>query len=69
MFQQLIARLRGRRVEAAQLHEEQREHMTDAERRLDDESFEDRQADLVTRARLGGNDPERLLPDDDPSHH
>jgi len=42
--------------------------MTAAERDTDDESFEDRQADLETQARLGGVDPGRLLPDDDPKH-
>ena len=42
--------------------------MTAAERRKDDESFEDRQADLATQALLGGIDPERLLPDDEPRH-
>jgi hypothetical protein len=58
-----------RRVEAAQEHQLERERMTPAERRTDDESFEDRQADLATQAHLGGGDPSRLLPDDDPKHH
>ena len=43
--------------------------MTNDERRIDDESTEDRQADLATQALLGGGDPERLLPDDNPEHH
>ena len=42
--------------------------MTGAERRNDDESLEDRQADLAAQARLGGDDPARLLPDDNPEH-
>jgi len=45
-------------------HEVERERMTAPERRSDSESFEDRQADLAIEARLGGIDPDRLLPDD-----
>jgi len=52
-----------------QEHEIERERMTDAERRSDDEGSEGRRADLQTQAMLGGVNPERLLPDDDPSHH
>ena len=58
----------ARREQVAQEHEVERERMTDAERRSDDESPEDRQADLATRARFGGENPERLLPDDKPDH-
>jgi|HubBroStandDraft_2_1064218.scaffolds.fasta_scaffold3124172_2 hypothetical protein len=67
MLKGLWSRLSGRRARADIEHEVERERMTPAERRVDAESFEDRQADLATRARLGGGDPDRLLPDDDPS--
>jgi hypothetical protein len=69
MLRGLWSRFVSRRTEAAQEHEIERERMTPAERDSDDESFEDRQADLATEASLGGIDPDRLLPDDDPSHH
>jgi hypothetical protein len=68
MLRGLWNRLAGRRTEAALEHEVERERMTDAERRTDDESFEDRQADLAIQTRLGGVDPERLLSDDNPEH-
>jgi hypothetical protein len=68
MLKGLWSRLSGRRTRADVEREVERERMTPAERRLDAESFEDRQADLATQARLGGADPNRLLPDDDPSH-
>ena len=42
------------RPEAARRHEVERERMTRTERRADDESFEDKQADLATEAHLGG---------------
>jgi len=61
-------RMVGRRSAAAREHEVERERMTDEERRVDDESFEDRAADLAVEASLGGINPERLLPDDDPAH-
>jgi hypothetical protein len=66
MLRGLWSRLSGRRTEAALEHEVERERMTGAERRHDDESVEDRQTDLATQARLGGVDPGRLLPDDHP---
>jgi hypothetical protein len=69
MLRGLWSRFASGRSRAAQEHEIERERMTGEERREDDESFEDRQADLATEARLGGIDPGRLLPDDDPEHH
>jgi len=36
-------------------------------RRLSGESVEDRQADVFVEGQLGGIDPNRLLPDDEPS--
>jgi hypothetical protein len=68
MLRGLWSRFGRRRAEAAQEHEVERERMTGAERRNDDESLEDRQADLAAQARLGGDDPARLLPDDNPEH-
>ncbi len=68
MLRGLWNRFVGRREEDAREHEVERERMTDAERRSDDENLEDRQADLATRARFGGGDPDRLLPDDNPEH-
>jgi hypothetical protein len=68
MLQGLWSRLTGRRTQAVIEREVERERMTPAERQRDDESFEDRQADLATQALLGGVDPQRLLPDDDPRH-
>jgi len=69
MLRGLWSRFTGRRAEAAQEHEVEREQMTGSERRKDNESLEDRQADLETQARFGGSDPTRLLPDDRPEHH
>lgn len=57
-----------RRKQAAEEHEVERGRMTDDERRADERSIEDRQADLATQARFGGEDPARLLPDDNPEH-
>jgi hypothetical protein len=68
MLRGLWSRFAGRRAQAAREHEVERERMTDAERRTDGESVEDRQADLAIQARLGGGDPEQLLPDDNPEH-
>jgi hypothetical protein len=65
----LWSRFTARRAEAAKEHEVEREWMTDAERRTDDETFEGRQSDLASQARVGGMDPERLLPDENPEHH
>lgn len=64
MLKGLWSRFTARRVQAAEEHEVERERMTPAERRDDDESFEDKQADQVVESRLGGIDPERLLDDD-----
>jgi len=64
MLSGLWGRLTGRRERAVRAHEVERERMTAPERRSDSESFEDRQADLAIEARLGGIDPDRLLPDD-----
>ena len=69
MLRGLWSRIAGRRDQAAEEHEVERERMTDVERRIDDEGFEGRQADLATQERLGGIDPDRLLPDDNPEHH
>jgi hypothetical protein len=66
MLKGLWSRLTNRSDRAAREHQIERERMTAAERRADDESFEDRQADLQTQALLGGGNPERLLPDDEP---
>jgi len=63
MLKGLWSRLTGR---PARGDEVGRERMTPAERSHAGERFEDRQADLAIEARLGGIDPERLLPDDDP---
>lgn len=68
MLRGIWSRLARRSSTAAREHEVERERMTARERRLDDESFEDRQADLAAQAHLGGGNPERLLPDDNPEH-
>ena len=48
MLKGLWSRLTNRRDRAARAHQIDRQRMTAAERRADDESFEDRQADLQT---------------------
>ena len=56
----------GREREAAIKHETEREQMSPDERRLEEESVEDIQADAFVGEHLGGINPERLIEDDEP---
>lgn len=51
---------------AAVEHEVELEHMSPAERRFEEESVEDHQADSFVGEHFGGINPERLLDDDEP---
>ena len=57
--------MRHERKEAVD-REVELEHMSPAERRFEEESVEDHQADSFVSEHLGGIDPERLLDDDRP---
>ena len=55
-----------RERDAAIKRETEREKMSPAEQRFEDESVEDIQADAFVGEHLGGINPERLLEDDEP---
>ncbi len=58
-----------RRERAAAVEREtELEHMSGAERRFEEESVEDHQADSFADEHLGGINPNRLIEDDDPRH-
>jgi hypothetical protein len=46
--------------------EAEREKMSPAERRFEEESVDDIQADAFVSEHLGGTNPERLIEDDEP---
>jgi hypothetical protein len=55
-----------RETDAAVQREAERERMTRAERRFEEESVDDIQADAFVSEHLGGINPERLIEDDEP---
>jgi hypothetical protein len=55
-----------RETDAAVEREVEREHMSPAERRFEEESVDDIQADAFVSEHLGGTNPERLIEDDEP---
>jgi hypothetical protein len=55
-----------RETDAAVEREAEREHMSPAERRFEEESVDDIQADAFVSEHLGGINPERLIEDDEP---
>jgi len=56
----------GRERDGAIKRETEREKMSPAERRFEEESVDDIQADAFVSEHLGGINPERLLDDDEP---
>ena len=56
----------GRERDAAIKRETEREHMSPAERRVEEESVDDIQAAAFVGEHLGGINPERLIEDDEP---
>jgi hypothetical protein len=55
-----------RETAAAVDREVEREHMSPAERRFEEESVDDIQAEAFVSEHLGGINPERLIEDDEP---
>jgi hypothetical protein len=55
-----------RETAAAVDREVEREQMSPAERRFEEESVDDIQADAFVSEHLGGINPERLIEDDEP---
>jgi hypothetical protein len=55
-----------RETDAAVERETEREKMSPAERRFEEESVDDIQADAFVSEHLGGINPERLIEDDEP---
>ena len=55
-----------RETDAAVEREAEREKMSPAERRFEEESVDDIQADAFVSEHLGGINPERLVEDDEP---
>jgi hypothetical protein len=55
-----------RETDAAVEREAEREKMSPAERRFEEESVDDIQADAFVSEHLGGINPERLIEDDEP---
>jgi hypothetical protein len=55
-----------RETDAAAQREAERERMSPAERRFEEESVDDIQADAFVSEHLGGINPERLIEDDEP---
>ena len=58
-----------RERDAAIKRETELEKMSPAERRFEEESVEDIQADAFVGEHLGGINPDRLLDDDEPPRH
>ena len=57
-----------RQTDSAKRREEEREHMSPAEREFTGESVEDHQADEFVDEHLGGVDPRRLDESDPPPY-
>jgi hypothetical protein len=55
-----------RETDAAVEREAEREKMSPAERRFEEESVDDIQAEAFVSEHLGGINPERLIEDDEP---
>jgi hypothetical protein len=66
VLRDLWNRLMGRERDAAIKRETEREQMSPDERRFEEESVDDIQADAFVGEHLGGIDPDRLLDDDEP---
>jgi hypothetical protein len=69
VLRDLWNRLMRRESAAGIKRETEREKMSPAEQRFEEESVEDIQADAFVGEHLGGINPDRLLDDDEPPRH